>query len=71
MLALATAIEFLREAAELGENYPELKNEIYHSTTLALMKDLFPYDYIEKYNEIVEEKNIDQKKKLEDLFNKS
>ena len=68
VLARAKAIEFLREAAELAENYPELTNEIYHSTTLALMKDLFLFDYIEKYNDIVKEKNIDEKKKLENLI---
>ena len=34
VLALATAIEFLREAAELAENYSVLINKVYHSSTL-------------------------------------
>ena len=68
VFALATAIEFLREAAELADNYSELRNEVYHSSTLELMMDLFPFDYSEKYHDIAEEKNVDEKKKIENLM---
>ena len=68
VLALATAIEFLREAAELAENYPELTNEIYQSSTYELMMELFPLDYSEKFNDIVGDKNANEKKKIENLI---
>ena len=66
--SLATAIEFLREAAELADNYPELTNEIYQSSTYELIMELFPIDYSEKFNDIVGDKNANEKKKIENLI---
>ena len=68
VLAIATAIEFLREASELAETYSELTNEIYHDSTFKILKEMFPLDYSEKFNDVVKRKNIDAKKKIESLM---
>ena len=68
VLAIAAAIEFLREASELAETYPELTTEVYHDSTFKLLKEMFPLDYYEKFNDVVKEKNITSKKKIENLM---
>ena len=51
--AIAIAIEFVREAMELAKTYPELSNEVYHSSTLKLLREILPRDYIEKFNDLI------------------
>ena len=67
VLAIAQAIEFLREAGDLAKSYPDLHNEIYHSSTLKLMKKILPRDYIEKINDLINGQEASHKKKVENV----
>ena len=68
VLAIAAAIEFLREASELAVNYSKLTNEVYHSSTFEFLMELFPRDYLEKFNDIVEQDEDTFKKRIENVL---
>ena len=53
VVAIAGSIEFLREAEELAKTYPELRNEVYNSSTSKLLKRAMPKEYIEKINDLI------------------
>ena len=52
VMAISKVMEFLRQAIELAESCKELKNEIYHSSTLKTVTQVLPVEYYEKLNEI-------------------
>ena len=64
VMAISKVLEFLREAMELAETYTELKNEIYHSSTLKLVLRILPGDYYEKFNELIIGQNISMEEKF-------
>ena len=67
VVAIAGSIEFLREAEELAKTYPELKNEVYNSSTSKLLKRAMPKEYIEKINDLISGCRATEKEKIENI----
>ena len=49
IMAVSRCIEFLREAMELGENYKELKGQIYSDSTLDSVLKVLPENYDDEW----------------------
>ena len=67
VVAIAGSIEFLREAEELAKTYPELRNEVYNSSTSKLLKRAMPKEYIEKINDLISGCRATEKEKIENI----
>ena len=52
VMAISKVMEFLRQAIELAETFKELKNEIYHSSTLETVVQVLPLEYYKQLNEL-------------------
>ena len=61
VLAFARVIEFVRESMELAESYPNLTNEIYHSSTINIITKVLPRDVLQSFNDLMNGQKLPMK----------
>ena len=67
VMAVARTLEFIRQITVLGEDFPELKNEVYSSYTSNLLYKVMPRDYVEKINDKITTVNITESEKIDKI----